>query len=93
MALVLLAGCGGSVAQEVTGVVVDFDGDITTVHEFVLRTPDGEDLRFLPAEDLVFHGSALGHIGEHGRTGIPVRVRYTMNDAGRLIAEEIFDAG
>ena len=73
--------------------MIEFEGTIATVERFVLRIEDGTDLEFAPADDLVFHGAPAGHIGEHRRTGIPVRVRYTTASDGTLIAEEIFDAG
>lgn len=90
---IVAAACGSAQAMEATGVVVEFDGDITSVTQFVVRVGPGEDLVFYPADDLVFHDAPVGHIGEHWRSGVPVTVRYTVDDTGRLIAEEIFDAG
>lgn len=76
-----------------TGIVVEFEGDITSVRRFVVKDAGGRDFVFVAAGDLVFHGAPAGHVGEHQRTGVPVTVRYTVTDGGVLVAEEVFDAG
>lgn len=94
-AAVLVAACGGSVEQDTaTGVVIDLEGDITTVSSFVLRLPDGSDRTVTPAPGVTFHGdAAIGHLRDHLRSGAPVRIEYEVLDDGSWVASAVEDAG
>ena len=92
-----VAACGGDVHSEadgsvVEGVVIDVQGDLSTVDAFVLLTADGERLTFVPAPEATFHGGApLSHLGDHVRSGAPIAVTYRDQD-GTLVAIEVDDA-
>lgn len=73
--VLILAACGGSVTT-LEGTVVAFEGDLTTVTSFTVRTPDGEfTLRPAATIDSAF---PLPHLREHMTTGDPVRVSYEV---------------
>lgn len=86
-----VAACGGG-GSAVTGVVVDVEGDITTVERFVLRLADGTDQEIAPAPGVTFHdGAAIGHLRDHLRTGEPVVVMYEVLDDGTWVALRVDD--
>jgi hypothetical protein len=74
-----LTACAGDEGR-VTGVLIDVDGDLTTVESFEIQS-GGERLRFVPDDGLdVFgdDGTPLSHLFEHLQTGDPVRVTYQV---------------
>lgn len=76
LALVLIAAaCGspGEDREEVRGVVLEVDGDLTSVESFVLRTDEGEILRVVPAPEGDFR-FPLPHLRDHLRTAEPLLV-------------------
>ena len=90
--LISVAACSGSDGGSVRGVVIDVQGDITTVESFTLRLSDGTDKVFEPAAGVLFHGSApIGHIRDHLRNGEPIDVRFRVLDDGTSIALEVSD--
>ncbi len=72
-----------------TGLVVDVDGDLTTVRSFTVQTPEGP-LTFVPDPNGDF-AFPLPHLGAHLRSGDPVRVAYEERD-DVLIAVAVDDA-
>ena len=98
VAVLLVAGaCGGDDhsggdGAVVEGVVVDVQGDLSTVDAFVLVTAEGDRLTFVPAREATFHGGApLTHLDDHLRSGAPIAVTYRDQD-GTLVATEVDDA-
>ena len=90
--LIAVAACSGGDGDSVRGVVIDVQGDITTVDSFTLRLPDGTDRVFEPADGVLFHGSApIGHIRDHLRNGEPIDVRFRVLDDGTSIAFAVSD--
>ncbi len=90
--VVLATACSGTASAEVTGVVTDVVGDLTSVDAFTLRLTDGTDRTFEPAPGVLFHDSApIGHLRDHLRSGEPVTVRYRVLDDGTVIALEVGD--
>lgn len=86
-----VAACGDG-APAVSGVVVDVEGDITTVERFVLRLADGTDQELAPAPGVTFHnGAAIGHLRDHLRSGEPVVVQYEVLDDGTWVALRVED--
>jgi hypothetical protein len=80
-----LAGCTGG-EQRVVGTVVSVDGDLETVTAFEVQSSEGRQ-RFVPGTDLEGFvdedgeiGAPLGHLWEHLRDGVPVRVTYRVED-------------
>ena len=73
--VLIVAGCGGSDddREEVRGIVLEVEGDLTSVESFLLRTDDGEVLRVVPAPDGDFR-FPLPHLHDHRRTGEPLLV-------------------
>lgn len=94
LAVILLgfvAGCGGG-RPAVRGVVIEVEGGITEVSGFLLRLPDGTDLRLRPAEGVLFHDSAhIGHIRDHLISGEPIEVEYEVLDDGSAVAYSVSD--
>ena len=87
-----LAGCGSG-GQAITGVVVEVDGDITTVDSFVVVDESGRRAVFTPSASMTFHGGApIGHLQDHLRSGERVRVVFESTADGRLIAISVSDA-
>ena len=85
-----LVACSGSDQTLITGVVVEFQGDLVTVESFTVQTPQGERLQFVPAADADF-GFPLPHLKEHMVSSEPVEVRYVDED-DQLIATSVSDA-
>lgn len=89
--LVALASCGGG-RQSVRGVVIEVEGGITDVSGFLLRLPDGSDLRLEPADGVLFHDSApIGHIRDHLLSGESIEVEYEVLDDGTAVAYTVTD--
>lgn len=90
----LMTGCGGGESR-VGGVVIDVEGNLSSVVSFEILTPTGDRLTFVPGPDLkgFRHGGPLTHLSEHLRTGEPIRVTYTETDGGGLIAVIVEDVG
>jgi hypothetical protein len=92
-AAILSACSGGTDGGTATGVVIDLEGDLTTVSSFVLRLPDGSDRTIVPAPGIRFHGdAAIGHLRDHLRSGAPVRIEYEVLDDGSWVARLVEDA-
>ncbi|MDQ3782251.1 MAG: hypothetical protein M3349_04845 [Actinomycetota bacterium] len=92
VAVTAVVGCSGTSIEEVTGVVVDVTGDITTVDRFVVQTGDGERLEFQVAPGVTFaNGAPIGHLTEHVQTGEPVEIRYEVLDDGSRVVRAIAD--
>jgi hypothetical protein len=76
----------------VTGIVVEVDGDLTSVARFVLVLPDTSRQEFVPSPGILFHDRApISHLQDHLRSGEPVRVVYQTLADGSLVAVEVFD--
>lgn len=72
--------------------VLEVDGDLTSVQSFLLRLEDGTDLRLEPAAGLLFdHNAPISHLRDHQRSGEPVMVVYEESADGTLIAIEVGD--
>ena len=69
----LVAGTACASANQVQGVVLEIDGDLTTVDSFVLRTVDGETLTIVPAADGDF-SFPLPHLNDHRASLAPIIV-------------------
>ena len=94
VASLLIASCGSSMSDEVTGIVTEVDGDLVTVERFVVVAPSSESFTFEPAPGLLFDDRApLSHLQDHVRSGEPVTVRFEVGDDGTLVAVEVGDAG
>jgi hypothetical protein len=88
----LVASCGGGTTT-VEGIVVEVNGDLSTVADFTVVTPDSDRVRLVPAPDLRFaDGTPLSHLGEHVRSGDPVAVTYEELADGTLSATRVDDA-
>ena len=89
--LVALAACGGG-RETVRGVVIEVEGGITVVSGFLLRLPDGSDLRLQPADGVLFHDNApIGHIRDHLLSGEAIEVEYEVLDDGTAVAYVVTD--
>jgi len=89
--LVMIVSCGGG-RDKARGVVIEVEGGITDITGFLLRLPDGRDLRLRPADGVLFHENApLGHLRDHLRSGEPVEVEYEILDDGTAIAYVVTD--
>jgi hypothetical protein len=93
---IMLAGCGGESGDDgptvVEGTVIAVDGTLTDVTSFTVRLPDGHDLVFVPADGVLFDGSApLSHLQDHVAGGEPVRVGYRELEDGTLSAVLVED--
>jgi len=86
-----LVSCA-SAQETVTGIVVEVEGDLTTVSRFVLVLPDGTRPEFVPSPGILFHDRApISHLQDHLRSGAPVEVVFETLDDGTLVAIEVFD--
>ncbi len=89
--MVALAACGGG-RQTVRGVVIEVEGGITDVSGFLLRLPNGSDLRLRPADGVLFHDDApIGHIRDHLLSGESIEVEYEILDDGTAVAYTVTD--
>lgn len=89
LALVLVGCAGGE--KRVVGTVVSVDGDLQSVTAFEVQSPDGRQ-RFVPGPDLQGFadedgeiGAPLGHLWDHLRDGVPVRVTYRVEDGVNVV--------
>ncbi len=78
--LVTAASCAGKRPAEndqfqetIRGVVLEVNGDLTSIESFVVRTDDGEVLEVRPAPDGDFR-FPLPHLRDHLRTSEPILV-------------------
>lgn len=78
----LLAACGGSVST-VRGVVIEVDGDLTSVQSFTLRADGGELIELVPAPDGTFT-FPLSHLQEHRASLSPVVVEIEDREGVRV---------
>lgn len=98
--VLMLPACRGGSADltreedtVVEGTVIAVDGTLAAVASFTLRLPDGRDLVLVPAEGVLFDGSApIGHLQDHLASGAPVRVGYVVLADGTLSAVLVEDA-
>ncbi len=87
--LLALAACGGAAGGAVTGAVTAVDGDLDDVESFTLRTSDGDDRTFVPADDGEF-AFPLPHLRDHLQSLEPVTVEWEERD-GIIVAVRISD--
>ena len=81
---------GESTRGEVTGVIVEIQGEgLGRVEAFTVRS-EGETFEFVIDEEIDY-GFPLDHLNEHRVTGEPVVVVYEERE-GSLVALEIEDA-
>ena len=83
-----VAGCGDSDPgpETVRGVVLEIEGDLTSVESFVIRTDSGDLLEVAPAPDGDFR-FPLPHLHDHRRTSAPILVELDRTvDPPRAIA-------
>lgn len=94
LVLTVVAAACGAADTSVRGIVVDVQGDLTTIDRFTVLTEAGERIDFEPAPDVRFHdGAPLSHLNEHLRTGSPVEVTFRMLDDGTRAATGVEDVG
>ena len=86
----IAAGCSDGDEPVAEGVVIDVQGDLTSVTAFTVRTEDGQVLVFRPAVSATFHGGPLPHIRDHLTSGLPVVVFYEESEGG-LVALSVED--
>lgn len=92
VAAIGVVACGAA-TSETTGIVVEVEGDLTTVSSFVVVDESGKRLVFVPSREILFHDRApITHVRDHLRTGEPVTVVYEELDDGSLLVLEVFDA-
>jgi hypothetical protein len=72
-AALILGACSSSSSSTVRGVVIEVNGDLTTVESFTLRANGGEVIELVPAEDGTFT-FPLSHLQEHRASLTPVAV-------------------
>lgn len=85
---VLFVGCSSPPEDAVRGIVVDVQGDLTSVDRFTVLV-DGEQMVFEPADDGDF-AFPLGHLRDHLRGGEPVVVGWE-EEGDRLVATFLDD--
>ncbi|MEX1281345.1 MAG: hypothetical protein AB1Z55_11585 [Acidimicrobiia bacterium] len=89
---IALAGCAPpATSGTATGVVVDVDGDLTSVDSFTITTALGDRMTFVPAPDGDF-AFPLPHLQAHVRSGDPIVVDWARED-DVLWAVSLDDAG
>lgn len=84
----LVSACSTPTPNQVTGIVTEIDGDLTTVISFEVFA-DGRTWRFEPAPDGDF-AFPLPHLRDHLRAGDPIVVTY-IDDTDPLMATAISD--
>ncbi|MEE9177612.1 MAG: hypothetical protein V3U46_04235 [Acidimicrobiia bacterium] len=93
-----LTACAGAAADgteeavEVTGVVIDVQGNLQGTDSFTILIEDGSELVLVPTPGLLFEGGPLSHLRDHVLSGAKVKVVYTVEDDGAHIAIEVGDA-
>jgi len=98
IAALVLTACAGAAANgteeavEVSGVVIDVQGNLQGTDSFTLLIEDGSELVLVPAPGLLFEGGPLSHLRDHVLSGAKVKVVYTVEDDGTHIAIEVGDA-
>ena len=68
-----LAAAACSDPDQVRGIVLDVEGDLTSVQSFVLRIDGGETITVIPDPD-GDHGFPLPHLNDHRTSLAPVLV-------------------
>lgn len=68
--------------QRATGIVVDVEGDLTTVTRFTILS-EGRRISLTPVEDGDY-AFPLVHLRDHLRTGEPVVVQYEGSDVSSI---------
>lgn len=92
LAAVVVASCAPRAENELVGIVVEVDGDLTETRSFTVVDADGTRWVLVPVDGLLFEdGAPLSHLTEHVRTGQSVRVRYETDEAGQIRAVIIDD--
>lgn len=85
--LALIAACAPN-AGTMVGIVVEVDGDLSTVNSFTMLV-EGDRVQFIPGAEGVF-AFPLPHLREHLRDGSPVRVGWERRGA-QLVAIRLED--
>lgn len=93
LGLVAVAACAAPdpTTGVAIGIVVEVDGDLTSVDAFTISTDEGERMTFVPAPDGDF-AFPLPHLQDHVRSGVPVAVAWEDEDGTRW-AIGVDDAG
>lgn len=88
-----VAACSGQGATTgvAVGIVIDVEGDLSSVAEFTISTDEGERMTFVPAPDGEF-AFPLPHLQDHVRSGDPVAVAWE-SEGEVLWAIGVDDAG
>ena len=94
---VVLAACDAGSSEDggitAAGVVVDVQGSITEVEQFVLALPDGSRLTLEPESGVLeAAGFSASHLREHMALAERISVTYHERD-GRNIVTGVDDAG
>lgn len=84
-----IVACGGTTTDEVTGVIVSIDGDLTGIDGFDLATTDGT-VSFETHPRFSFHDGPPSHLFDHLRSSEPITVRFER-DGDRLVATSAGD--
>jgi hypothetical protein len=94
-ALIFLSGCAAAEESsgEVTGVVTEVTGDLTSAESFVVIDVSGDSFKFVPGEGMTVAGGPVSHLRDHVVSGEPVKVLFHAGSKGELIADDIQDAG
>jgi hypothetical protein len=74
------------------GTVIDVDGNLATVKEFTVRSPDGSETTFELADGALFDDGPIAHVRDHLRSGQPVTVEYAITEDGSNLARSLGDA-
>lgn len=86
LAAIILAAvsvaCSSPTSGTMQGIVVDVQGDLTTVTGFTVLV-EGDRVEFEPSADGDY-AFPLAHLREHLRTGEPVLVGWEIVDGGRV---------
>lgn len=83
----MLTACSTSGSER--GVVIEVDGDLTSVASFVVLTEGGDQLTLVP-DPGVDYEFALPHLRDHLQSGEPVVFEYE-EQGGRLVLTAIED--
>ncbi len=82
VALLALSACTAPTEGTMRGVVIDVEGDLTTVTAFTVLV-EGDPVRFEPVDDGDY-AFPLGHLRDHLRSGEPVLVGWELDGQSRL---------
>lgn len=73
-------------SNQVSGIVTEVSGDLTSVDSFVVLDSDGNSHLFRPAPGLLFYGGPLIHLRDHVTTGQRVTVTFESAAYGGMTA-------